>query len=248
MEVHHHGHVHHESVWKQYLSQFFMLFLAVFFGGLAEYQRDHIIEKEQEKEYILSMMEDIDEDIRNIEVDLQNKTDRIKNSDSLNGLMIDGGFENQTAVVYYAARKFAIQGYDFHMTDGTLMELKSSGKLRLIEKYDIVDSLQSYYNLYQQFEDAQTFEIEALNNYHDAMTKVFDVKVFDTMIDDYPNITKPAGNPPLFNNNPALINEFLMRVQLSKNMAFLNIKFLNKLKASALNLKTQVEKEYELDK
>jgi hypothetical protein len=37
MEVHHHGHVHEKKKWKEYLFQFFMLFLAVFCGFLAEY-------------------------------------------------------------------------------------------------------------------------------------------------------------------------------------------------------------------
>src|SRR5687768_14267296 len=38
MEVHHHGHVHEKKKWKEYVFQFFMLFLAVFCGFLAEYQ------------------------------------------------------------------------------------------------------------------------------------------------------------------------------------------------------------------
>ena len=29
MEVHHHGHVHHQKKWKEYLFQFLMLFLAI---------------------------------------------------------------------------------------------------------------------------------------------------------------------------------------------------------------------------
>ncbi len=30
MEVHHHGHIHEKKKWKEYVFQFFMLFLAVF--------------------------------------------------------------------------------------------------------------------------------------------------------------------------------------------------------------------------
>jgi hypothetical protein len=49
MEVHHHGHVHEQKKWKEYLFQFFMLFLAVFCGFLAEYQLEHMIEKQWER-------------------------------------------------------------------------------------------------------------------------------------------------------------------------------------------------------
>jgi hypothetical protein len=48
MEVHHHGHVHEKKKWKEYVFQFFMLFLAVFCGFLAEYQLEHMIEKQRE--------------------------------------------------------------------------------------------------------------------------------------------------------------------------------------------------------
>ena len=36
--------------WSHYLFEFFMLFLAVFCGFLAEYQLEHIIEKDREKQ------------------------------------------------------------------------------------------------------------------------------------------------------------------------------------------------------
>jgi hypothetical protein len=62
MEVHHHGHVHHERKWKEYLFQFFMLFLAVFCGFLAEYMLEHKIEKEREKTFVNSFYEDLSND------------------------------------------------------------------------------------------------------------------------------------------------------------------------------------------
>ncbi len=62
MEVHHHGHVHEKKKWLEYLFQFFMLFLAVFCGFLAENQREHYIEKKREKVYIKNLYEDLKSD------------------------------------------------------------------------------------------------------------------------------------------------------------------------------------------
>src|SRR5262245_58976717 len=62
MEVHHHGHVHHQKKWKEYLFQFFMLFLAVFCGFLAEYALEHKIERDRERQYVRSFIEDLDAD------------------------------------------------------------------------------------------------------------------------------------------------------------------------------------------
>ena len=50
MEVHHHAHHGGKKNWKSYFWEFLMLFLAVFCGFLAEYQLEHIFEREREKE------------------------------------------------------------------------------------------------------------------------------------------------------------------------------------------------------
>src|SRR5688572_7585308 len=67
MEVHHHGHVHEKKKWKEYVFQFLMLFLAVFCGFLAEYQLEHKIEKDREKQFITSLVADLQEDAKSLE-------------------------------------------------------------------------------------------------------------------------------------------------------------------------------------
>jgi len=67
MEVHHHGHVHEKKKWLEYLFQFFMLFLAVFCGFLAEYQLEHKIERDRVKKFMHDMV-----------VNLKNDTARCK--------------------------------------------------------------------------------------------------------------------------------------------------------------------------
>ena len=56
MEVHKHPHhVMHSKKWGEYLLEFFMLFLAVFLGFVAENYREHLINKEHEHQYIVSL-------------------------------------------------------------------------------------------------------------------------------------------------------------------------------------------------
>jgi hypothetical protein len=151
MEVHHHGHVQHSSKWKDYLYQFIMLFLAVFCGSLAEYYLDHNLEKEKEEQYAHSMIQDLDLDLINIKRDIAETSSRIKNIDSLNADLMDPNYQSKLGDIYYRARKLSVLNYYYSMTDGTLMELKNSGNLRLIKSIAMVDSIQSYYNVYQQF-------------------------------------------------------------------------------------------------
>ncbi len=54
MEVHAHTHTARKK-WTHYFWEFLMLFLAVFCGFLAEYQLEHKIEKDREKQYIYSL-------------------------------------------------------------------------------------------------------------------------------------------------------------------------------------------------
>src|SRR6059058_4049080 len=64
MEVHKHPHhVTHKKKGGEYLLEFLMLFLAVFLGFVAENIRETSVEHEREKEYMVTMLEDLKADI-----------------------------------------------------------------------------------------------------------------------------------------------------------------------------------------
>ena len=58
MELHAHTHTPRKK-WTHYFWEFLMLFLAVFCGFLAEYQLDHKIERDREKKFIQTFIEDL---------------------------------------------------------------------------------------------------------------------------------------------------------------------------------------------
>src|SRR5689334_12532902 len=60
MEVHKHPHhVTHKKKFGEYLLEFFMLFLAVFLGFIAENVRENIVEKERTERYMHAMVENL---------------------------------------------------------------------------------------------------------------------------------------------------------------------------------------------
>ncbi len=61
MEVHHHAHSSRKK-WTHYFWEFFMLFLAVLCGFLAENQREHFVEHKREKAYMRTMIADLESD------------------------------------------------------------------------------------------------------------------------------------------------------------------------------------------
>src|SRR5215210_3095302 len=68
MEVHHHSHSgpgSHRGLrkkWTHYFWEFLMLFLAVFCGFLAENLREHRVEHQREKQFMVSMLGDLKSD------------------------------------------------------------------------------------------------------------------------------------------------------------------------------------------
>jgi len=82
MEVHHHAHTSRKK-WTHYFWEFLMLFLAVFCGFLAEYQLEHKIEQDREKQYMRSMVEDLRSDTLMLEKNIILRQRRLMMMDSL---------------------------------------------------------------------------------------------------------------------------------------------------------------------
>ena len=244
MEVHHHSHTSSQK-WTHYFWEFFMLFLAVTLGFFVENQREHFIEHKREKQYMVSMLRDLTQDLKNIKSAIQNRKSKSQIADSLTSMLIDGDYSGETSLIYFCARRFSIAGFVFHPTDGTLMQLKNSGGLRLIRKQSVVESLQDYYNSFQQYQDNRELEMLQLRDYRDMMVKVFNVRIFDTMIREFPITRIPEGNPALFQTDKILINELLMRVHLSKRMNLVELQQLEQLESKAADLLKQIKSEYD---
>jgi len=243
MEVHAHTHTSRKK-WTHYLWEFLMLFLAVFCGFLAENQREHMVEHQRERQYMGSMIKDLEQDETNIQKSIADETRTIRIADSLIEMFHSNNYKNKTGLIYYSARDFATLPNMFYMTDGTLMQLKNSGGLRLIRKQQVVDSLQEYYNKYQWYKTGQELENAQIDQYRSSMMQIFDVQVFNSMVKSYPEIIMPEGNPSLLSTNPSLINEFLMRAHFCKRNKLANRIGLINLKGKVTRLIMQIKNEY----
>src|SRR5258705_6205434 len=82
MEVHAHTHTQRKK-WTHYFWEFLMLFLAVFAGFLAENQREHIVERQREKQYMQSLLSDLAADTARFNSGIPLKEGRIDAIDSV---------------------------------------------------------------------------------------------------------------------------------------------------------------------
>ncbi len=146
MEVHHHTHPSHgKKTWKEYFWEFLMLFLAVFCGFLAEYQLEHVIEQNREKQYAKLLLADLRTDstyfikrIREVEIRMQkHKTfyDLMTSSVTPTDKQIINSFLS----IFYT--------YPMFFTQGTYNQMKTSGGLRYIQNQNLINELQKYYEV-----------------------------------------------------------------------------------------------------
>ena len=252
MEVHKHPHhVMHSKKWHEYLLEFLMLFLAVFLGFVAENIREDQSDKGKEKQYMQSIIKDLETDTTNLKNIIKRKSDDIVRTDSLLKLLTGENFQNATGLIYYYGRMISLTDF-FHITNGTVQQLINSGSLRLIKKQDIIDSIQSYMNTYADLSFRQNLEEEHIFQYRDVASKIFDVKVFEAivrdtssnMMSDTASISKPVGNPSLLTNDKLFLNEMLMKVHYMKRNKIYNKRNLQLLNIKAKELIQLIKNEY----
>jgi len=143
MEVHKHPHhVTHKKKWGEYLLEFFMLFLAVFLGFVAENKREHMVEEDRAKQYAKSLISDLRNDTVMVNDHIQQITMNMNRIDSLCGYVYDKSLNqiNNFDLIY----KSSIGSYNpYTWNRATLEQIKSSGSLRYFND-SIVKKISAY--------------------------------------------------------------------------------------------------------
>ena len=206
----HHSHTARKK-WTHYFWEFLMLFLAVFCGFLAEYQLEHKIEKDRETKYMRSMVEDLKLDTAELTVHIRLRMERDVMIDSLIFLLTQTNIRENGNSIYYLGRIIS-PPISFFPNDRTIQQLKSAGGLRLIRNMDISNSIMAYDRKMRQSVFELGDEQQVRGEYRLSANKIFSGQVFHQMMKTK-EIKRPIGNPSLFSEDKALINEFVMEVQ-----------------------------------
>jgi hypothetical protein len=245
MEVHHHGHVHEKKKWKEYVFQFFMLFLAVFCGFLAEYQLEHKIEKDREKQFIQSLIEDLQQDqqILTENIKLHEKSDII--SDTLIKMLLRPDLNNTSELYYYSR----VAGRHGVLTSNrrTIEQMQNSGGFRLIRNNEAAKQIMTHYNQFDLIRRQEDVELNHQNEYRSMTIKIFDPETMSTMIGKDIIITRPKGNPPLRTYDKNLLTDLAGRVHFMKSSRLTLLGYKNDLLKSGNKLIAFLKKVYHLE-
>lgn len=162
MEVHHHATAPEGSrkKWSHYFFEFFMLFLAIVCGFMAENFREKISIKENELHYINNLIIDLKKDTTEI-VQVNNFQNEIYSRlDKLSHIPIDRlrNFNTQDTFYHHFLKPYSFVYY-FIQRNNTISQLKAGG-FNLVEDKEVIDSITSLYSFYES--------IRSNNEYMDA--------------------------------------------------------------------------------
>ena len=221
-----------------------MLFLAVFCGFLAEYQLEHKIEKDRERQYMRSMVEDLKSDTAMLINNIKLRQSRIMMMDSLVKLLGSPSANERGNDIYYFGRSISPPTNVFP-NDGTIQQLKNSGNLRLIRDNTISNSIMAYDQKMRNVLFEMGDEVEIRAEYRILARKLFQTKVFHEIIST-DKISIPKNNPALYTNNADLLNEFIGAVQYFKRVHQAQLLRSEELLLQAKNLMENIIKVYHI--
>ena len=243
MEVHHHS--HHPKKWKEYITEFLMLFLAVSLGFFAENLREHQVEKHREISYLKNVHEDLQLDLKNIDNVISQNTVRLQAMDTLFQAINNNTISNED--VYYYIRNLALRA-TFESSHVGLDQIKSAGGLRMIKNPEIISGIQEYERALDALEKLENVRERTLEQARFKMAAVFEPTISYEMLVNQGQGTmrfnRPQKADAILEKNKSAVKELLNLVTFGLNSnRYLNNN-LAKEKANGLKLDSAILKEY----
>ena len=247
MEVHKHPHhVTHKKKWGEYFLEFLMLFLAVFLGFVAENIREDSVEKHREKQFMASLVKDLELDTSEISKSDNFRLQKIRALDSaINILAIQS-----TSMVPFTSYRLSKKFYgarNFFQNSGTLDQLKNSGGLRLINNRKIVDSIEAYDQQVRRMTKRDDFESEAFVYNSRLAQKLFDARSVIKILGPSDNVTTISDSSLSIKLNLAYLDEYLNNLMNYEFLIKNNLGVFDTNKKTASNLIRLIKKEYHLE-
>lgn len=198
--------------WTDYLFEFTVPFLAVTAAFLLNAERESYVERQLERQYLNSMIEDLQLDTAYMNSRKKFIQITINRLDTLIKYLSHP--EPKTIYkIYNASSGFMYAGPIFRANDRTLQQLKNTGGLRLIRNKDISDKIVVYDRKIIENIMFQELAIEsARNDCKEVFGEILEVETLQSL---FSNDFKPLlSTTPvtLVSNDKVSINRFLSRL------------------------------------
>ena len=247
MEVHHHSHTSRKK-WTHYFWEFLMLFLAVFCGFLAEYYLEHKIEHNREKQFINSLIKDIEADTLQLSNIKGFRLSRLRTIDSVNNYFA----KNTSGLISLHGIQLLedVKGHvSFYQNSGTLDQLKNAGGLRLIRKRNVVDSIQAYDQQIKRMALRDMYETEEMRYTVRLSYKLVDGNMLSNIYADtiyFNNHQLRTDKSKSVTVNPQYIGEYLNSLATFRFVVMNNMRLQETIRKKGEDLLMLIKNEYHL--
>jgi len=239
------GHPHHGIPKKkltEYLLQFFMLFLAVYLGFVAENIRGHNIDEEKEKVYMQNMLDDLRADTAIYNRYEENNKVLFALIDTLIRVIKSPEIKHRIPELAYTARMILPSYKALYTTDRTYEQMKSSGDLRLISNKHVASNISSYYYSVIDLKKYNDAAFTWGSDYGKEMGKIFDAELLLKIIKE--NKEQPATSADLLTEDRTTLNDLATSAQYLYGAFLLAKKIGNERNLAAQKLIGLIKKEY----
>jgi hypothetical protein len=184
-----------------------MLFLAVFCGFLAEYQLEHVIEHQREKQYIESLVADLKSDQEVLSQHIVHVQTGIAIMDSMITVLNNPSkITDNSRNLYYWAR-LAPRLNPLSTNNRTFEQLKNSGNFRLIRNLESSNKIMNYYEKLNLTHLLESVNESEFTEYKKIAAKIFDPAVFLSSEGNNNEIKRLGYNPSLRTTDHELLQE-----------------------------------------
>lgn len=211
MEVHHHS--HKPKNWKEYITEFIMLFAAVTLGFFAENLREHSIISHRIEQNKVAILKDLEQDAITIDSILTDEQNAIKTFDRLlNVLYLAKNKRINQEQLIDSIKVFPdiiATTFTLYVNNSSFKNMQSSGLLSYVEEEELKNRLSYYYEVVFK-------RIESNNVFFDQAGKEFGVTLPIGIGSLIRKINSDSTSYDL--NKPSNYVNFMLSLQETKNL------------------------------
>jgi hypothetical protein len=240
MEVHHHPHVEKKN-FKEYFLEFIMIFLAVTLGFIAENVREDINGRAQGKQYIQSLVEDLESDTARMNDIIRFDEAKIIALNSMYQCYDTVANNIKATSCLGVLIKYSKVNRPFLLNDRTITQLANAGGYRLLKKED-ADSILAYQRMYRNdYDFEKTVYQEAQDNVRNTLNELANFKVVSPLENVSSEYGADTGSSSLHgwllvSDDQKLLNKWFNQMRLYLRVTKAQSTLLNRLKAKATSL------------
>lgn len=223
-----------------------MLFLAVFCGFLAEYQLEHKIEKDREKQYMISLLQDLHIDTATLQRVSELGKQQKNIIDSLLEVINNDPLTPDNIKRIYLLSANSLRVVDAGFEDRTSSQLKNSGAMRLIRKKIAADSILRYWQDVVICNSISNRLDLFASKRSDLFARLFHNKYFIREDRPLSPVIGIKNDASFISNDPALLAEFSNLTYFRKGVLLNYLAYMKQTQERAIRLMEILRKDYHL--